>query len=57
MIVYKIIFRPILICRSESWVLKDAFRSKLESIDMKYLKTGSKGSKGKKRQNKERCYI
>lgn len=38
MMVYKSIFRPILIYGSESWVLAKRTSNKLQAIEMKYLR-------------------
>ncbi|CAH1987605.1 unnamed protein product, partial [Acanthoscelides obtectus] len=38
MTVYRTVFRPILIFGSESWVLTNRQKSKLQVIDMKYLR-------------------
>ncbi|CAH2013124.1 unnamed protein product [Acanthoscelides obtectus] len=38
MTVYRTVFRPILIFGSESWVLTNRQKIKLQAIDMKYLR-------------------
>lgn len=53
LIVYKTIFRPTLIYGSESWVLNKSQKSKLQAVNMKYLRA----NKGVTRMDRIRSNI